>query len=229
MRLTDKKAVFFDLDHTLWDFEKNSALAFQVIIEKYNIGVSHQEFNGLYSPINAKYWKLYRDGEITQQELRYGRLKDTFSLLNFDISDEQLHVVSEEYIKLLPENNYLFEGAIEILEYLKTKYSLHIITNGPDLVQERKLKNANIGHYFETITNSELAGCKKPHAGIFEYALKAANADKSTSVMIGDCIEADVQGAMNYGLDAIFFNEHKQETGADIKQVFSLLDLKNIL
>lgn len=229
MRLTDKKAVFFDLDHTLWDFEKNSALAFQEIIQKYRLGISHASFNKFYSPINAKYWKLYRDGDITHQELRYGRLKETFEAIGFEINDGLLHTVSEEYVKLLPENNHLFDGAIEILEYLKPKYSLHIITNGPDVVQERKLKNSNIGHYFDTITNSELAGCKKPHAGIFEYALKAANADKANSVMIGDCIEADVQGALDYGLDAIFFNEHRQEANPEIQQVYHLTDLKNIL
>ncbi len=229
MRIIGKKAIFFDLDHTLWDFEKNSAIAFQAIIEKYSIGVSHAEFNRHYSPVNAKYWKLYRDGEISQQELRYGRLRDTFNLLGFEANDNLLNIVSEEYINLLPVNSHLHEGAIEILEYLKPKYSLHIITNGPDAVQELKLKNANIEHYFETITNSELAGCKKPHAGIFEYALKAANAEKTSSVMIGDCIEADVQGALDCGLDAIFFNEHGYEAHASIKQVNHLLDLKNIL
>lgn len=229
MRILNKKAVFFDLDHTLWDFEKNSALAFQLIIDKYSIGVSHQEFNEIYSPINAQYWKLYRDGNITQQDLRYGRLKDTFRLLEFAIDDRLLHIVSEEYIELLPVNCHLHEGAVEILEYLKQKYSLHIITNGPDKVQERKLANSNLSHYFDTVTNSEMAGCKKPHAGIYEYALKLANADKSSSIMIGDCIEADVQGALDFGLDAIFFNEHKHEAPASVKQVNHLLELKNIL
>lgn len=229
MRITDKKAVFFDLDHTLWDFEKNSALAFQVIFEELDIKVSHQEFNKHYSPINAQYWKLYRDGEITQQELRYGRLKDTFLLLDFTADDILLERISQQYIRLLPENNNLFDGAVEILDYLKPKYSLHIITNGPDEVQERKLKNANIGHYFDTITNSELAGCKKPHAGIFEYALKAANADRKESIMIGDCIEADVQGAIDCGIEAIFFNEHNLEAPASIMQINHLLEIKNIL
>ena len=229
MKIIGKKAVFFDLDHTLWDFEKNSALAFQTIIEKYNVGVSHAEFNAHYSPINARYWKLYRDGKITQHELRYGRLKDTFDLLKFEIGDELLDIISEEYIQLLPVNSHLQEGTIEILEYLKPKYSLHIITNGPDKVQELKLANSNLGHYFDTITNSELAGCKKPHAGIFEYALNLAKVEKADSVMIGDCIEADVQGALDYGLDAIFYNEHKQEVPASIKQVNHLLDLKTIL
>ncbi|MDV6168301.1 YjjG family noncanonical pyrimidine nucleotidase [Flavobacterium sp. DG1-102-2] len=229
MRISGKKAVFFDLDHTLWDFEKNSAIAFQTIIEKYGLGISHNEFNAHYSPINAKYWKLYRDGEITQQDLRYGRLKDTFDLLDFKVSDNLLHIVSEEYIELLPVNSHLHDGTVEILEYLKSKYSLHIITNGPDKVQELKLRNSNLIHYFDTITNSELAGCKKPHAGIFEYALNLAKAEKSQSVMIGDCIEADVQGALDFGLDAIFYNEHKHEVSSAIKQVNHLLDLKTIL
>lgn len=229
MRISGKKAVFFDLDHTLWDFEKNSAIAFQTIIEKYQLGISHNEFNAHYSPINAKYWKLYRDGEISQQDLRYGRLKDTFNLLEFEVSDALLHTVSEEYIELLPVNSYLHEGTVEILDYLKSRYSLHIITNGPDKVQELKLKNSNLTHYFDTITNSELAGCKKPHAGIFEYALNLAKAEKTESIMIGDCIEADVQGALDFGLDAIFYNEHKQEVSSAIKQVNHLLDLKTIL
>lgn len=229
MRISNKKAVFFDLDHTLWDFEKNSALAFEVILEKQKVGVSHAGFNEVYSAINAKYWKQYRDGEISQMELRYGRLRDSFDILGHKIDDEQLHLVSEEYIRLLPLNNHLFEGAIEILEYLKPKYSLHIITNGPDKVQELKLKNANIEHYFATITNSEMSGYKKPAAGIFEYALKAANAEKSTSIMIGDCIEADVQGAISCGLDAIYFNEHKLEAHSSIVQINRLLELKNML
>lgn len=229
MKITNKRAVFFDLDHTLWDFEKNSALAFQVIFEELDIKVSHQEFNKHYSPINAKYWKLYRDGEITQQKLRYGRLKDTFLLIDFTADDILLERISQRYIRLLPENNNLFEGAVEVLDYLKGKYSLHIITNGPDEVQERKLKNANIDHYFDTITNSELAGCKKPHAGIFEYALKAANVDRKESIMIGDCIEADVQGAIDCGMEAIFFNEHNLEAPASIMQINHLLEIKKIL
>lgn len=227
--ISNKKAIFFDLDHTLWDFEKNSALAFEEIISIYDLGISHTDFNAAYSPINAQYWKLYRDGLITQQELRYGRLRDCFIQLNFDAGDELLHSISEEYIRLLPENTHLFEGAVEILEYLKSRYRLHIITNGPHDVQERKLKNADISRYFDTVTNSELAGCKKPHAGIFEYALAAANVTCDDAIMIGDCIEADVQGAIACGLDAIYFNENRFDAPADILQVNHLLELKNLL
>ncbi|KAF2519842.1 noncanonical pyrimidine nucleotidase, YjjG family [Flavobacterium salilacus subsp. salilacus] len=229
MRITDKKTVFFDLDHTLWDFEKNSAFTFETILVKHNIGVEISEFIAQYVPINLKYWKLYRDGKITQQELRYQRFKEAFDILGFVIEDDMINLLSDDYIKYLPTYNYLYEGAVEVLEYLKPKYSLHIITNGFHEVQNGKLKNSNIHHYFETVTNSELAGCKKPNPAIYEYALRAAKAEKHTSIMIGDCIEADVQGALDYGLDAIYFNEFNKQTHTSIKQINHLLDLKNLL
>jgi len=225
----NKKHIFFDLDHTLWDFEKNSALAFEHVFKKNNIAVPHAEFINIYVPINAKYWKLYRDDKVTQQELRYGRLKEAFEAINYELSDEMLHTLAIEYVNHLPQFNHLYEGAIELLDYLKPKYSLHIITNGFHEVQAGKLKNSNIDHYFATITNSEMAGCKKPNPVIFEFALRAANAEKSSSVMIGDCIEADVQGALNCGLDAIFFNEHRLDAHESIVQVNHLLELKNLL
>jgi len=229
MSIANKKAIFFDLDHTLWDFEKNSALAFEVLLPKYNIAIEPADFLEHYVPANATYWKLYRDGLITQQQLRYGRLKDVFTALNYDISDDLLADLSDDYIRLLPTNNHLFEGVIELLEYLKPKYSLHIITNGFHEVQALKMKSAYIDHYFETVTNSENAGFKKPHPSIFEYALTAANVKKCDSIMIGDCIEADVQGALNCGLDAIYFNEHRLEAHPSIMQVNHLLELKNLL
>lgn len=229
MRIVNKETIFFDLDHTLWDFEKNSALAFKAILQKHNIDVDADAFIKEYVPINMQYWKLYRDGNISQEKLRYGRLKDTFALLEQNVPDEMLDVLSEDYITHLPLNNHLYDGAIEVLEYLKPKYKLHIITNGFHTVQEGKLRNSNIHHYFDTVTNSELAGCKKPHPDIFEYAIKAANAEKHSSVMIGDCIEADVQGAIDCGLDAIYFNEFKKEAHPSIKQVNHLQELKNLL
>lgn len=229
MKITNKKAVFFDLDHTLWDFEKNSALAFEQILDKNNVKVDVAQFVATHVPINTGYWKLYRDNKITHQQLRYGRLKDVFTALDYDVDDTLVNTLAEEYVAALPLNNHLYDGALEILDYLKPNYSLHIITNGFHTVQEGKLKNSGLDIYFETVTNSENAGCKKPHAGIFEYALAAANANKCDSIMIGDCIEADVQGALDCGIDAIFFNEHGAEAHPSIPQVSHLLQLKNFL
>jgi YjjG family noncanonical pyrimidine nucleotidase len=221
--------VFFDLDHTLWDFEKNSALALETIFEKHKIDLNIDLFLTHYVPMNLKYWDWYRKETITQTQLRFGRLKDTFDLLNYHIDDEKIVFLSEEYIYYLPKFNHLLDGTIEILDYLKPKYNLHIITNGFHEIQSNKLTNSNIGHYFQTITNSEMAGVKKPNPLIFEYALHKANAKKENSIMIGDCLEADVHGALDYGLDAILFNENSFEIHQNIKQVSHLLELKNYL
>lgn len=222
--------VFFDLDHTLWDFEKNSALTFEKILHKNNIDVDHATFVSHYVPINYKYWELFREDKITKDELNYGRLIETFSLMNMKLENEILSVLTEDYIQFLPENNHLFDGTFELLDYLKPKYNLHIITNGFHEIQNRKMNNSNLTPYFKTITNSESAGVKKPNPIIFEYALRQANAIKESSIMIGDCINADVLGAINCGIDAILFSEIPQILEhQNVKQVNHLLDLKKYL
>jgi YjjG family noncanonical pyrimidine nucleotidase len=224
-----KKHLFFDLDHTLWDFDKNSGFAFDAIFKNQGFDISLQEFLNIYIPRNQHYWKLYQVNKISHEDLRYYRLKDVFVALNFEVSDETIHKLSDDYINYLPEYNHLFDGAIELLDYLKPNYQLHIITNGFSNVQDKKLTNSKIGHYFETITNSELAGQKKPNPIIFDYALSIAKASKADSIMIGDSFEADILGALDFGIDAIFFNENKTEINHDVYQVNHLLELKNIL
>ncbi|WP_347052976.1 YjjG family noncanonical pyrimidine nucleotidase [Flavobacterium olei] len=221
--------IFFDLDHTLWDFDRNSEMAFDRIFKTKYKEIITQDFIQKYIPINQECWRLYQNDKITHQELRYNRLRHSFDALNYVISEENILEIANDYIEFLTDNNYLFDGAIEVLEYLKPKYKLHIITNGFAQVQEKKINNALLGGYFSTITNSELAGCKKPNSIIFDYALKLANTSKETSVMIGDDFEADVNGALNAGLDAIFFNEKKLEVSKDYKQINHLLELKKYL
>jgi YjjG family noncanonical pyrimidine nucleotidase len=225
-KITD---IFFDLDHTLWDFDANSELAFEIILKREHPTIEITDFIEKYAPINQACWKLYQYDKITHAELRYNRLKHTFDALEYFVSDAQIDSIAHDYIQLLPENNHLFDGTIEVLEYLGEKYKLHIITNGFADVQYKKINNSNIGGFFKTITNSEMAGVKKPNPIIFEYALNLAQANKENSVMIGDCLEADVQGALDAGLDAIFFNDKKIQVKQNIKQVNHLLELKKYL
>ncbi|WP_158729265.1 MULTISPECIES: YjjG family noncanonical pyrimidine nucleotidase [unclassified Flavobacterium] len=225
-KLTD---VFFDLDHTLWDFDKNSELTFNTIFKNNHPEVDAKLFIDKYVPINQECWKLYQFDKITHEELRYNRLKHSFDAIDYSISDAQINKISDEYIKLLPDNNHLFDGTFEILEYLKPKYNLHIITNGFADVQSRKMYNAKIESYFQTVTNSEMAGVKKPNPGIFNYAIAQANANIASSIMIGDSYDADVLGALNVGLDAIYFNESNANVDQSIKQINNLLELKKFL
>ena len=222
--------VFFDLDHTLWDFEKNSAMTFEKILLKNNIPVDPVEFIKHYSPINYKYWDLFRDDKISKEEMRYGRLIDTFAALNVQVNQSVVEILADEYIQYLPDNNHLFEGTFELLEYLKPKYNLHIITNGFHDLQNYKLDNSKLTPYFKTVTNSESAGVKKPNPIIYEFALRQANAKREQSIMIGDCIHADVFGAINCGMEAILFNEIPQILeDQTIRQVNHLLELKTYL
>lgn len=220
--------IFFDLDHTLWDFDKNSEIAFGIIFKDILPEINVVDFTEVYTPINQACWKLYQKNEITHEQLRYTRLKQSFEVLNIEISDELIHIISDDYIAHLPNSNFLFEGTLEILDYLKSKYKLHIITNGFAEVQYKKLNNSGISSYFETITNSEMAGAKKPNPIIFEHALQQANVDKNNAIMIGDCIDADVNGAINFGMKAIFFNPNATDVSNNSIQIQKLVELKNI-
>jgi len=229
MKIKNIKHVFFDLDHTLWDFDKNSALTFHKLFEMHQLDIDRNQFLSIYEPINLNYWKLYREEKIDKSNLRYRRLKDTFDAIKFEISDDIINQLSEDYISYLTTFNHLFEGAFDILEHLKHRYQLHIITNGFDEAQQKKMDNAKISQYFQTVTNSEIAGVKKPNPIIFEYALDVAKAKPQESIMIGDNIEADVMGALAMGFDAILFNYHNHNAESHIKQVNTLSDLKMYL
>ncbi|WP_395077617.1 YjjG family noncanonical pyrimidine nucleotidase [Flavobacterium sp.] len=222
------KHIFFDLDHTLWDFDKNSGFAFERIFNENKIDINLKDFLHYYIPTNVKYWEMYRKDEITQSELRYGRLKETFDLIDYKTDQATIDFFSHQYIEYLPKFTELFDGAIETLDYLSSKYNLHIITNGFQDVQDKKMGNSNIKHYFKTITNSEMAGVKKPNPIIFEHALQKAVAKKEESIMIGDCLEADVNGALNFGIKALFFNSNKIEINPNFHQINTLIELKKI-
>ncbi|GGD87400.1 YjjG family noncanonical pyrimidine nucleotidase [Planktosalinus lacus] len=219
--------LFFDLDHTLWDFEKNSALAFKNVFEHHKIEMDLPGFLKIYEPINFEYWKRYRDEEVTKQELRRGRLTDTFNQLKLEFPLEMIDAMAVSYIDFLPNNNYLFEGTIELLDFLKPNFNLHIITNGFEEVQFKKLKNSNIDSYFKTVTNSERVGVKKPNPKIFQHALQFANATPQNSVMIGDNFEADILGAKAVGMHTLYFNP-LGSTNEEHPTVQQLLEIKKL-
>jgi putative hydrolase of the HAD superfamily len=221
--------VFFDLDHTLWDFDKNSGLAFKRVFKKHKIELSLTDFLKEYEPINFDYWKKYREDRITKEELRRGRLTETFDILKMKFPLDIIDSLAHCYIEELPVNNHLFLGAVEILEYLSTNYKLHIITNGFEEVQYLKLQNSGIIKYFKTITTSEEVGLKKPHPVIFQTALNKASVISNRSVMIGDSLEADIIGAKNAGMHTLFFNYRNEILTEPYFVINELVEIKNHL
>lgn len=224
------KHVFFDLDHTLWDFESNSNDSFKDIFATHQVAVDFDVFMEAYIPINNEYWKRYREDRVSKEDLRYGRLKDTFDTLNYEVSDTLIHVLAEDYIETLPKYNKLFPGAIEILDYLKAKeYPLHMITNGFEEVQWKKCVSSGIDHFFTEFITSEAVGVKKPNPKIFKFALDKAGADANHSIMIGDNQEADIQGALSMGMQVVFCNFDSQLNKGNYSEIQHLEELKNIL
>ncbi|MEM9078529.1 MAG: YjjG family noncanonical pyrimidine nucleotidase [Bacteroidota bacterium] len=221
--------VFFDLDHTLWDFERNSALTFQKILTENRVDIKLDSFLEVYRPINLRYWKVYRENRIGKEDLRYKRLKETFDALNYDASDELIDIISEQYIECLSTFGNLIPNAMQVLEYLAPKYNLHIITNGFREAQGSKLKNSNIRGFFKEIIDSETAGVKKPHPQIFEVALQRANTLARTSLMIGDNLEADIIGAQAIGMRALHFNFHQEPEHQLCRIINNLDEIKSLL
>ncbi|MET2985798.1 YjjG family noncanonical pyrimidine nucleotidase [Aureibaculum conchae] len=223
------KHIFFDLDHTLWDFETNSAKAFEFIFEERNVNVNINEFLMHYKPINLRYWKLYREERVSKKILRYKRLKDTFDLLSYKISDSDIDYLSKIYIDNLPNYNSLFDGTPEILNYLLPKYKLHIITNGFEEVQTKKMSTSGILHFFDKVITSESVGVKKPNPKIFYHALEVAETEAKNSIMIGDNYEADILGAQQVGMKTIHFKEHHNTNNKGIINITNLLEIKKYL
>ena len=221
--------VFFDLDHTLWDFDKNSALTFHKIFKINNINIDLGTFLSYYEPINLNYWKLYREEKVDKATLRYNRLSDAFEAVGYKVTKGKINSLSSDYITHLTSFNHLFENTFEILDYLQKSYNLHIITNGFEEVQQGKLTKSKIHHYFKTITNSENVGVKKPNPKIFKHALKVAKVRADQAVMIGDNYEADILGAIDIGMGAILFGTFNGNLNGKIKQVDKLIHLKKFL
>jgi putative hydrolase of the HAD superfamily len=204
------KDLFFDLDHTLWDFETNSKETIQELYATHHLAelgiVDFDGFYSTYSAHNHRLWDRYTKGFIKQEELRWKRVY--LSLLDFKVANEPLaKEMSQAYLEILPNKKHLFPYTIEILEYLEQKdYKMHLITNGFESVQFKKIKNSGIADYFIEVITSEASNSLKPQKEIFEYALKNAKATVAESIMIGDNESADIQGGINMGMDTIFVN-----------------------
>ena len=227
------KHIFFDLDRTLWDFDAAAEVAFERIYDKYHLkdlGIpSAHDFHEVYHPLNEKLWELYRENKITKDDLN--RTRFLKPLEHYDIHDVELaDHLSEDYVYWSPRIVRLVPGTMELLEYLKPKYHLHLITNGFQEVQHTKLSGSGMEPYFETLTVSEEINIKKPNPEIFLYALKKAGATAEESLMIGDEMAVDIDGARAAGIDQVFFNPLGQEDpGERTFEVRHLSDIKTLL
>ncbi len=222
------KHLFFDLDRTLWDFEKNSIKAFEIIFDKRDltkIFPSFDKFIKSYKIHNERLWDLYKLRKIKKEELRNERF--LLTLKEFGVNDALLaEQIGDDYVELSPLQTVLFPNTLEVLDYLKSKYQMYIITNGFVEVQYKKLKKSGLESYFERVITSEEAKASKPNPEIFHAAISAANAKKIESLMIGDDLENDILGAKKFGLDQVYFNPNKKSHQENV--TFEISKLKQL-
>ena len=203
------KHLFFDLDHTLWDFDTNAKATLTDLYQgglENTVNAEFEDFYQKYLHHNALLWARYEKGFIGVEELKWKRMWRT--LLDFKIADEVLAKdLSSKFLEILPTKKELFPHTLEILDYLTEKnYVLHLITNGFEITQRTKLRNSGLEKYFKEVITSEISNSLKPKKEIFDYAILKASATVQECLMIGDNQSADVEGAMNAGMDAVFVN-----------------------
>ncbi len=206
------KHLFFDLDHTLWDFDKNSENALKQLYHEFDLrsrGI--EDFDALfraYNIHNDKLWDRYRNGYIKREELRWKRM--WLMLLDFKVADTALaNEISTAYLEILPLQTLLVPHAKEVLDHCRGRYEIHLITNGFETTQRLKLQYSGIARYFNQLITSEKSNSMKPHPDIFTYALKVSGASLEDSILIGDAIDLDILGAINSGWDTVYYNPAK--------------------
>lgn len=224
--------MFFDLDHTLWDFEKNSEICIRQIFEKH-ISIFPKEigfdiFFQKFSHINSAMWNQLDLSLITHEYLRTSRFQKVLLALDIEIDEYFSLELNQMLLDLLPHQHHLMDDAFDTLEALATRnYKMHIISNGYHQIQIMKMKSGGIYHFFDQIITNDIAGARKPEKAIFDFALEKANANVNNSIMIGDNLIADIEGAKNAGLRTIYFNP--ENVGNDSENISELKYLLEIL
>jgi len=214
------KHIFFDLDHTIWDFDRNAQETLTDLYHEYGLAelglTSCETFIETYTENNQLLWSAYHLGQISKETLRAERFHKTF--IQLGIAPERVpHEFEADYVRISPTKRNLFEGSERVLGYLQKKYTLHIISNGFKETTLTKMNLCNLNPYFSNVFISEDVGVNKPDKAIFEFALQKAGAKKQESIMIGDSLEADIRGAQDFGIKAIFFNPLNKEKPADVE------------
>ncbi|MGF1636723.1 MAG: YjjG family noncanonical pyrimidine nucleotidase [Cyclobacteriaceae bacterium] len=227
------KHLFFDLDHTLWDHDKNSEEAIDEIHARFSLDTIHSipkdAFRKTFSEINTSLWDQFNHGTLHQTQLRASRFR--LILDRFGVRNESLdHQLGEAYLNICPTKNYLLPFALDLLNYLKPKYTMHILTNGFIDVQKVKISSAGISPYFQHIITADLEGNRKPNKEIFLHALNISSAKLEESLMIGDNPDTDILGAINVGMDCVYYNPQKRKHNFAITHEISCLsDLFKVL
>lgn len=228
--------IFFDLDHTLWDYDTSARQTLDDLFDRYDLAakgaIDKIQLAEAFFSVNDGLWKKYNNGRISKYVLRTQRFQMIFEEIGVHpklFGEEQVASFNHDYLHECPQKPNLIPGALELLEQLQGKFQLHIITNGFDDIQQTKLDTSGLSKYFGHVITSESAKAKKPFPGIFEYALKKTNATVAESIMVGDNLLTDIKGAREFGMKQVFFNPlnipHQNEVSHEIHELCELVEI----
>ena len=228
--------LFIDLDDTLYDFTSNSTDAYREVYAFMEYGRwfrSFEHYYEIYWARNKELWVLYADSKITKEQLNAERYTHPLRVMGVPDADAVGARFWEESMKRLPLGARLMPHAREVLEYLKPRYRIYILSNGFAELQSRKMQSAGIAHYFDGVVLSEDIGVNKPHRAIFDHALRVAGVTADRALMIGDNYEVDIKGACGAGIDQVFYNVAGLDISGEVliptHTIGSLLELKEIV
>lgn len=230
--MKDKIAtVFFDLDHTLWDYDTNALETLKEIYDQFEVSKVYDDFHAFSSRFfteNGKLWEKYNRGDIDREYIRQTRFAQL--LQGSKLSQSSVPVEMSDYFTIEgPRKSALIDGSREILEYLAPKYRLAVITNGFTDVQAVKMSSAGIDHYFETVITSESAEARKPSAEIFDHALALTGNKTEEVVMIGDNLDTDIRGAVAANWQSVWLTESEEEPPEKAVKVRKLEEIESLL
>ncbi|TWT25737.1 YjjG family noncanonical pyrimidine nucleotidase [Planomicrobium sp. CPCC 101110] len=217
--------ILFDVDDTLFDFKKSEINALHNTFMEYKMPEGLSDYHESYRQISHKLWSDLENGEIGLRDLGIERFKRLF--LEHQLETDAL-LFNRSYLGNLGNESHLMPGASELCRQL-SGYRLAIITNGFGEVQHARIRNSPLCNFFEHIIVSEETGYQKPHQGIFDYAFKKLQlTDKSKVLMVGDSLQSDIQGGINYGIDTCWFNPLQKENLTAFSPTYEIQHLSEL-
>jgi len=220
------KWLLFDADNTLFDYDKSEKFAFSEACKSFDIHVSYILIDR-YKQINRYLWSELEKGNITSEKLRVKRFKFLFEDLNINVKAKAF---SNKYLDELSKTDFLIDGTLDVLNFLKGKVELAIITNGIKFVQNGRLKASKLDVFFKEIIISEDVGISKPDKLFFDYTLNKINfTHKNEILIIGDSLSSDIQGGNNSDIDTCWFNPNESGNITSIKPTYEINKLNDVL
>ena len=213
--------ILFDADETLFTFDAFGGL--QRMFLDYSVTFTDQDF-AEYQSVNKPLWVDYQNGAITALQLQHKRFQSWSERL-----DVPPGMLNEAFLNAMAEICAPLPGAVSLLDSLKGKVKIGIITNGFTALQQIRLERTGLRDYFDLLVISEQVGVAKPDPRIFEYALKqAGNPSRDRVLMVGDTAESDILGGINAGLSTCWLNANNRALPEGINPTWTVTSLNEL-